>query len=58
MLMRTVGLWLFVIVSACAGQRKQLQQEDDLRSSEGSPGLYVGHSQNGEVVVAANHRHQ
>lgn len=54
MLMRTGGLLLFVIISACAGQRKQVQP-DDLRNSEKTPKLFVGHSQEGKVVVAATH---
>ena len=51
MYVRTAAL--FVIVAAgCAGPQKTAQVDSLTRSNTG---LYVGHSTDGEVVLAANH---
>ena len=50
---RTVALWI-VLLAGCAGAHRN-QYNDDLMGLKGSPGLFVGHSQSGEVVVAASH---
>jgi hypothetical protein len=53
MIPRTAGLGLFVILTACAAHRNVNSSTLVLR--EKSPGLFVGHSQDGEVVIAASH---
>ncbi len=51
---RTVGPWLSLLMAGCAGANKNTQS-NDLVSPAGSPGLFVGRSQSGQVVVAASH---
>ncbi len=47
---------LFLLGTACAGARKNTQvSQQGLTPAQSSPSLFVGHSQSGEVVVAANH---
>jgi hypothetical protein len=53
MLSRTVALWI-VLLAGCAGAQKTVAV-DDLTRSKRTPNLYVGHSQWGTLVVAANH---
>ena len=49
---RTAALFV-VAIAGCAGSHRDIEQYDLTRSSQ-SP-LYVGHSQTGEVVLAASH---
>ena len=51
---KTPGLLLVILLPACAGTSRNTRQIE-LSSLEGSPGLYLGHSVDGEVVVAATH---
>jgi hypothetical protein len=53
MLARTTALCV-VLVAGCASTSRTVQN-DDLAGSARSPGLYIGHSTNGDVVVAASH---
>ncbi|TMB02122.1 MAG: hypothetical protein E6J64_17710 [Deltaproteobacteria bacterium] len=53
MLARTTALCV-VLVAGCAGANRNVPTED-LASSDRSPGLYMGHSQSGALVVAATH---
>jgi hypothetical protein len=53
MLPRTAGLGLVLLVSACAGTNRSTRFT--LESAPNSPGLFVGHSETGDVVVAATH---
>jgi hypothetical protein len=50
---RTAALGFVLVMSACAGANRNTPVK--LESPTGSPGLFVGHSQHGEVVVAATH---
>jgi hypothetical protein len=49
---RMAGGCLFMML-ACAAQNRAVL--GDLNRVEGSPGLFVGHTQDGELVVAASH---
>ena len=51
---RMIGGCLFAMMSACAGANRNAVPAD-LQRADGSPGLYVGHTNYGEVVVAATH---
>ena len=53
MIPTTRWLWLALLLPACAGANKASQAV--LMSPAGSPGLFVGHTDDGEVVVAATH---
>jgi len=53
MLARTTALCV-VLVAGCAGANRNVPIEV-LDSSSHSPGLFMGHSQSGAVVVAATH---
>lgn len=53
MIPRSIGL-AFIVFSGCAGARSNLSATT-LNSTERSPGLFMGHSQSGDVVVAATH---
>lgn len=52
MIPKAAGLGLFVVLSACAAHR---YGSSTLVLREKSPGLFVGHSQDGQVVIAASH---
>jgi hypothetical protein len=52
MLSRTAGLGLVLLLSACAGTTKNKVL---VLESPRSPGLFLGHSVDGEVVVASTH---
>ncbi|TMA21448.1 MAG: hypothetical protein E6J84_00570 [Deltaproteobacteria bacterium] len=45
---------LCVVVAGCAGSHRETQL-DTLRTLDGPSGLFVGHSVQGDVVVAATH---
>ena len=49
---RTATLALFAVLSACAAHRSS---GSTLVLREKSPGLFVGHSEDGEVVIASTH---
>ena len=51
---RMIGGCLFAMMSACAGANRNAVPAD-LQRADGSPGLFVGHTNYGEVVVAATH---
>ena len=53
MIPKTAVLGLVVVLSACAAHRTVNSGVLVLR--EKSPGLFVGHSDSGEVVIAASH---
>jgi len=53
MIPKTAGLGLLVFLSACAAHR--YGNSGKLLLTEKSPGLFVGHSQDGDVVIAASH---
>jgi hypothetical protein len=53
MLARTTALCV-VLVAGCVGANRNVRT-DDLESSTYSPGLFMGHSQGGALVVAATH---
>ena len=53
MLPKTALLALFVVSSACAAHRNASKGPLVLR--EKSPGLFVGHTDDGQVVIAASH---
>jgi hypothetical protein len=52
MLSRTAGLGLVLLMSACAGTTKNKVL---VLESPRSPGLFLGHSVDGDVVVASTH---
>jgi hypothetical protein len=54
MVFRNVALWI-VLLAGCAGAQQKGVATDDMALSKGSPGLYIGHSQWGTLVVAASH---
>ena len=45
---------LCVVVAGCAGSQREAQI-DNLRMVSNAPGMFVGHSVEGDVVVAATH---
>ena len=45
---------LCVLIAGCAGSQREAQI-DNLRMVSNAPGLFVGHSVEGDVVVAATH---
>jgi len=45
---------LCVVVAGCAGSQRETQI-DNLRMVNNAPGLFVGHSVEGDVVIAATH---
>ena len=51
---RLVALWLFPLIVACAGASRN-SAPTVLVTEANSPGLFIGHSQSGDVVVAASH---
>jgi hypothetical protein len=51
MFARTAALFV-IVVAGCAGPQRS-SQIDSMKKS--NTGLYIGHSTNGDVVVAANH---
>lgn len=53
-MVRSAGLMLVVFLSACAGNRAQTRP-DSIELTEKGHGLFVGHTDNGDVVVAATH---
>lgn len=53
MLSKTALLALFAILSACAAHHRAGNSTLVLR--EKSPGLFVGHTDDGQVVIAASH---
>ena len=53
MYLKTAALFV-IAVAGCAGSQRSAQV-DSLTRSTRSEGLYVGHSTNGDVVLAANH---
>ena len=54
MLPKTALLALFAVLSACAAHHRYAGNQT-LVLREKSPGLFVGHSEDGQVVVAASH---
>lgn len=54
MIPKTAGLGLCAVLSACAAHRN-VSSSSTLILREKSPGLFVGHSQDGQVVIAASH---
>jgi hypothetical protein len=50
---RMAELGLVFLVSACAGANKNTRYQVESRAN--SPGLFVGHSESGDVVVASTH---
>ena len=51
---RMIGVCPFLLIAACAGTHRNALLAD-VRGVEGSPGLFVGHTQSGQVVIAATH---
>ncbi|HUJ24654.1 MAG TPA: hypothetical protein VLW85_01450 [Myxococcales bacterium] len=55
MLPKTALLALFAILSACAAMHHRAASNSTLVLREKSPGLFVGHTDDGQVVIAASH---
>ena len=53
MVARTTALWIVLLVG-CASANKNTMT-NNLEEAGRTPGLFVGHSQSGSIVVAANH---
>jgi hypothetical protein len=53
-MVRSAGIMLVVFFSACASNLAQTRP-DSIELTEKSHGLFVGHTDNGDVVVAATH---
>lgn len=54
MLQKNVVLGFLLLLTACT-PLKRTSRPTDVKEAPRSPGLFVGHSQDGEVVVAASH---
>jgi hypothetical protein len=54
MLPKTALLALFALLSACAAHKRYAGNQT-LVLREKSPGLFVGHSEDGQVVIASSH---
>jgi hypothetical protein len=54
MIRRSAELVLLLVLTACAAHR-EARSTEQIVLREKSPGLFVGHSQSGDVVVAASH---
>jgi hypothetical protein len=53
-MVRSAFLGLLVLVSGCAGSRASTRG-DSIELTEKGHGIFVGHTDNGDVVVAATH---
>lgn len=54
-MVRSAILGLLVLVSGCAGNRASNLRGQGIELTEKGHGLFVGHTDNGDVVVAASH---
>jgi hypothetical protein len=54
-MVRKAVLALFVLLSACASNRASSSARAPIELTEKGHGLFVGHTDNGDVVIAATH---
>jgi hypothetical protein len=54
-MVRSASVTLFVVLTACASNRASQTRSDTIVLTEKAHGLFVGHTDDGEVVVSATH---